>query len=465
MASAVREDGVDYRRSATADADATELLNAYAAELADREVLRECYRSETVPAEYVEPEGGAFLVLYQDARPIGCGGIRRLGDGVGELKRMYVIPGARGSGHGARLLAALEDEARRLGYERLRLDTAAQLKEAQHLYEAAGYRQIPDYNGNTAASHWFEKDLTPAAGDAKPGAAPPTWMVWSALATVYLVWGSTYLAIRVMVETMPALLAAGVRFLVAGIAFYLVLRVRRGAAAVRFGRPQLLAATGVGLLLPFGGNGLVTIAERHVPSGLAALIIASVPLWVVIMRAISRDRVPRLTVLGVMIGFAGVAVLLLPGKQPGGASIGGMLLIVLAAISWACGSYYSRRWPLPSDVFLATALEMICGGAAMVGVALIAGEASDVHVSEFSLKSIAGFAWLVTFGSIAAYTAYVWLLKNVPISKVATYAYVNPVVAIFLGWALLSEQITVTIVVGAALILASVALVVSRESG
>ena len=142
-----------------------------------------------------------------------------------------------------------------------------------------------------------------------------------------------------------------------------------------------------------------------------------------------------------------------------------MLLIVIAAISWASGSYYSRRLPLPPDVFLATSLEMICGGVAMVVAALIAGEASNVHVSEFSLKSIAGFAWLVTAGSLGAYTAYVWLLKNVPISKVATYAYVNPVVAIFLGYALLSEQITMPIVVGAALIVASVALVVSREGG
>jgi drug/metabolite transporter (DMT)-like permease len=182
------------------------------------------------------------------------------------------------------------------------------------------------------------------------------------------------------------------------------------------------------------------------------------------MRALSRERVPKLTVAGVLIGFAGVAILLLPGQQPAGVSIGGMVLVVLAAISWASGSYYSRRWPLPSDVFVATGLEMLCGGIAMVVVALAVGEAGQLHVSQFSFKSLMGFAWLVTAGSIAAYTAYVWLLKNVPISKVATYAYVNPVVAILLGWWLLSEQITPTIVIGAALIVASVALVVSRES-
>jgi drug/metabolite transporter (DMT)-like permease/GNAT superfamily N-acetyltransferase len=458
MASTLEQD-VRLRHLATADDDAADLLNAYATELRERMIGREPCRVETVASEYVEP-GGTFLVLYHDGEPVGCGGVRGLGEGVGEVKRMYIVPGARGHGLGKRLLGSLEDEARRLGYRKLRLDTAAPLREAQQLYRRAGYREIPDYNGNTAASVWFEKDL----GAAPVAEAPPTWKVWSALATVYLVWGSTYLAIRVMVETMPALLSAGVRFFVAGLVFYAVLLLRRGRRAVRFSRPQLLAAAAVGILLPFGGNGLVTIAEQHVPSGLAALIIASVPLWVVIMRGLSRDRIPRLTIAGVLIGFAGVAILLLPGEQPKGVSIGGMLLCVLAAVSWASGSYYSRRWPLPPDVFLATALEMICGGLVMIGVALAAGEASGVHVSEFSLKSLAGFAWLVTAGSLAAYTAYVWLLKNVPISKVATYAYVNPVVAIFLGYALLSEQITGTIVVGAALIVASVAVVVSRES-
>jgi drug/metabolite transporter (DMT)-like permease len=142
-----------------------------------------------------------------------------------------------------------------------------------------------------------------------------------------------------------------------------------------------------------------------------------------------------------------------------------MLLIVLAAASWATGSYYSRRWPLPADVFLSTALQMICAGAVMLVLGAAIGELPDVHFAEFSGRSIAGWLFLVTFGSLAAFTAYVWLLKNAPISQVATYAYVNPVVAIFLGWLLLSEQITPTIVIGAALILASVALVVTRESG
>lgn len=450
MASAVE-------RVAVADRDATDLLTEYANELHDRGVGRPPERVETIPDEYAAPHG-AFLVLYEDGEPVACGGIRSLGDGVAEVKRMYVRPAARGQGIGLRLLTELEREARALGYLRVRLDTAAPLHQAEALYRKAGYRDIPDYNGNSAAALWFEKELTPPAEQ-------PGWLLWLALGTIYIVWGSTYLAIRVMVETIPPLMGAGARFLVAGLVFYAVLRVRKGADAVRFGRPQLLAAGAAGGLLLLGGNGLVSVGEKTVPSGLAALIIASVPLWIVLFRRLGNDRIPRLTFVGVFAGFVGVAILLLPGERPEGATVGGMALIVLAAASWATGSYYSRRWPLPGDVFVSTALQMICAGVLMLVLGAAIGEISNVHFGEFSTRSVAGWLFLVTFGSLAAFTAYVWLLKNAPISKVATYAYVNPVVAIFLGWALLSEQITSTILIGAALIVASVALVVTRESG
>jgi drug/metabolite transporter (DMT)-like permease/GNAT superfamily N-acetyltransferase len=460
MASTVAARDVELRHVSPADPAAVALLSAYAEELEEREVDREGCRIETLASEYEHPHG-AFLVLYDDGRPIACGGIRELGDGAAELKRMYVAPEARGNGYGARLLAGLEDEARRLGYERLRLDTADRLREAQALYRSAGYTEIPDYNGNTAAALWFEKDLARGEGPA----APPSWLVSLALAAIYLIWGSTYLAIRVMVETVPPLLGAGARFLLAGLIFYSVLRLRRGAAAVRFSRANLLAAAGAGTLLCFGGNGLVTVAEQHVPSGIAAVVIASIPLWIVLFRKLSHESINRVALLGVLIGFAGVAVLLLPGERPAGVPVGGMLLLVLAAAFWATGSYYPRRWPMPPDAMLSTALQMICAGAVMLVLASAVGELGQVHVSEFSARSVAGFVWLVTAGSLVAFTAYVWLLKNAPISKVSTYAYVNPVVAIFLGWALLSEKITSTVVIGAALIIASVALVVSRESG
>jgi drug/metabolite transporter (DMT)-like permease len=156
---------------------------------------------------------------------------------------------------------------------------------------------------------------------------------------------------------------------------------------------------------------------------------------------------------------------MLPGERPAGVGLGSMLLVVFAAACWATGSYYPRRWPMPGDAMVSTSLQMLTSGAVMIAVGAIVGEFGSVHVSEFSLKSIAGFVWLVTAGSLVAFTAYVWLLKNAPISKVSTYAYVNPVVAIFLGWLLLGESITGTIVVGATLIVASVALVVSRETG
>ena len=437
---------LDVRPVPAGDPAASALLDSYNGEVS----------GETVASEYEEPHG-AFLIAYDDGEPVACGGVRDLGDGVAEIKRMYVVPDARGRGVGERLLGQLEDEARRLGYGKLRLDTAAPLTAAQSLYRRAGYSEIGDYNGNPAASHWFEKEL-----EKQP---PPNWLLWLALGSIYVIWGSTYLAIRVMVETVPPLLGAGFRFLVAGAIFYTFLRVRRGGAAVRFTLPELLAATAAGTLLCFGGNGLVTVAEQHVPSGIAATLIASVPLWIILFRRVAHERIHPVALLGVLVGFGGVAVLMLPGERPAGLTIGPMLVVVAAAACWATGSYYGRRWGLPRDVFLSTALQMVTSGAIMVAVGAIAGEFGDVDPGGFSTKSIAGFIWLVTAGSLVAYTAYVWLLGNAPISKVATYAYVNPVVAIFLGWLLLDESITATIAVGATLIVASVALVVTRETG
>jgi drug/metabolite transporter (DMT)-like permease len=286
----------------------------------------------------------------------------------------------------------------------------------------------------------------------------------AALATVYVVWGSTYLAIRVMVETMPPLLAAGVRFGVAGAIFLLVLRLRGGPGKVRASRRELLGAALIGNLLCFGGNGLVTVAERDVPSGLAALIIGSVPLWVVVLRSVHGDRVPRSTLAGVLVGFAGLAVLVLPGDRPGHAPLGWLLVIVAASISWAAGSFYSRRTPLPNEALVSTGWQMLFGGGGMVLVGTLTGEWSGLDLERFSADSLLAFGYLIVFGSLLAFTAYVWLLRNAPISTVATYAFVNPVIAIFLGWAILGEEITPTVVAGAAAIVLSVAAVVRRES-
>ena len=290
--------------------------------------------------------------------------------------------------------------------------------------------------------------------------------VWIALWTVYVVWGSTYLAIRYVVETIPALLSAGLRFFTAGLIFMAWILVRRGGpAALRIGWRPLAGCAFVGVALLLGGNGLVVVAEDEgLPSGLAALVVATVPLWVVLFRSVTGDRVSRATVAWVIMGFAGVALLMLPGEQPEGATIGGILIIVAAAFCWAIGSFSSGRLGLPRDPIVTTAWQMILGGLAILVVGLLAGEGGDVHVSEFSAESIAAFAYLVVVGSLIAFTAYVWLLRNAPISQVATYAYVNPVVAIALGALFVGEEVTPLVAVAAAVIVASVAGTVRKEA-
>jgi drug/metabolite transporter (DMT)-like permease len=293
---------------------------------------------------------------------------------------------------------------------------------------------------------------------------PSTWRIWLGLAIIYLVWGSTYLGIRVMVETAPALLSAGARFLIAGLAMLAFLAARKGIDHVKVSRRQLAAAALIGLLLPAGGNGLVTVAEKDVPSALAALMIAAVPLWVVLFRRLGGERVPAATLLGVVAGFAGLAMLLLPGSRPDGATTAGLLLLVLAAVSWAGGSFISPSVGLPHDPFVSTGWQMVWGGLVMLLGGLLTGEASELHLGELSSRSLIAFAYLTTIGSIVAFSAYVWLLGHAPISKVATYAYVNPVVAVLLGWWLLDEEITGRILIAAAIIVASVAVIVRRES-
>lgn len=292
----------------------------------------------------------------------------------------------------------------------------------------------------------------------------PAWMVWAALWTVYIVWGSTYLAIRITVETLPPFLAAGVRFLVAGVLMYGWLWFRKGTAGMKVSASQLRSTGLIGILLLLGGNGLVMIAEQEVPSGLASLIIASTPLWVILYRYLARDRVSRGTLAGVAVGFLGVAILVLPSDRPDAAPLTGILLLLIAAASWGNGSFLSSRIDMPRDPAVSTAYQMLLGGAALMLVGSVRGELVGLDVEAFSTRSIVALAYLVFMGSLVAFTAYVWVLQHAPVSKVATYAYVNPVIAIFLGWLVLSEEITTTIVAGAAVIVASVAFIVRKES-
>ena len=300
-----------------------------------------------------------------------------------------------------------------------------------------------------------------APADGAP-AAPPEWQVWTALWIVYLVWGSTYLAIRVTVETVPPFLSAGARFGFAGLAMLAFLAVRRGPSVLRPTREQVLACLAVGTLL-MGANAVVSAAEVQVPSSMAALLIASVPLWVILYRRGLGERVAGRSVAAVLVGFTGVALLLLPGEQTGGASLLGLLACVAAAMMWAGGSVASQHLRLPRDPFVSGAWQMLLGGGVCVLTGALVGEFGDLHPAEFSVRSIAGLGYLVVFGSWLAFTAYAWLLQNAPVSRVATYAYVNPVVAIALGWAILDEAVTTLTFAGAAIIVASVAAVVRIE--
>jgi drug/metabolite transporter (DMT)-like permease len=305
-----------------------------------------------------------------------------------------------------------------------------------------------------------EASARPVVPTSARAEATPPWKIWTALWIVYIVWGSTYLAIALMVETIPPLVGAGVRFIAVGAILLPILAFRKGLSNIRPTRAELLSAAFVGLMLP-GANAVISVAEKTVPSGLAALLVASIPLWVILLRRFSGERVSARSIVAVLVGFGGLVLLLHPS---GGATMVGLLACVFAAFMWAVGSFASPRISLPRDPFVSTAWQSLLGGGMIAVVGLASGEAGDVHFAEFSGRSIFGLAYLITFGSLLAYSSYAWLLQNAPISKVSTYAYVNPVVAIALGWLILDEGITLTTLIGAGIIVASVALVVRAES-
>jgi drug/metabolite transporter (DMT)-like permease len=285
--------------------------------------------------------------------------------------------------------------------------------------------------------------------------------VWVALWVVYIVWGSTYLGIELASETMPGIFAAGIRFTIAGVLMLAFLAWRYGLPSLRVSPAALAACAVVGLLLP-GANSILFITERKVPIGLTSLIIASVPLWVLLLRLSVRERPDLVSTIGLVVGFGGIVLLVHPGTDTG--PLGYLLLTVLAAFMWAFGSFLSPRIPLPRDVLVATGYEMLAGGLVLTAIGLIAASPGELDPSSWSARSIFGLVYLIVFGSLLGFSAYVWLLANAPITKVSTYAYVNPVIAIALGVIVLDESITLRIVAGALLILVSVAIVLRRES-
>jgi len=276
--------------------------------------------------------------------------------------------------------------------------------------------------------------------------------VWTALWAVYIIWGSTYLFIAIAVETIPPLLAVSTRFIAAS-AIMAGIVVARGGT-LRASRTALLSCVFVGCLLP-GANAVLFYAEEDVPTGLASLIIASVPLWVVLIRLGLRERQSTGVLAGVGAGFVGVAVLLQP---EGGATSAGVALCVLSAVMWALGSVASARLPMPEDPFAATTWTMLAGGLLMLPLGV-------PELGSLSVSAGSALAWLylVTIGSVVGFTAYTWLLAKAPLGLVSTYAYVNPVVAIALGVLFRNESVSVRMLVGAAIVVGSVAMVVRRE--
>ncbi|MFI6446928.1 EamA family transporter [Kitasatospora sp. NPDC050543] len=286
--------------------------------------------------------------------------------------------------------------------------------------------------------------------------------VWAALAIVYVLWGSTYLAIRITLETMPSFLSAGTRSLLAGLVMIALVAWRKGPAALRVTRRQLGSAALVGVLLLTGGNGLVVLGENSIPSGLAALLVAAVPLWMVLLRIAFGER-PRPAALGgVLLGLAGLAVLSAPALG-GSIAPAGVIAVVVATLTWAAGSFSARRIPMPPNPFAASGYQMVAGGAGSLLIALARGEQHGLDLAQISTRSWLALAYLLVFGSLVAFTAYVWLLQSAPLTLVSTYAYVNPVVAVLLGWLVLAEPLTGPTLLGGAIVVAAVCLVVSTE--
>ena len=285
----------------------------------------------------------------------------------------------------------------------------------------------------------------------------------AALGIVYVVWGSTYLAIKVGIETLPPMFMAGARFLLAGVLLYAwTARTRNGERPVTPTRRHWLSAAIAGLLMLLGGNGAVTWAEQQIDSGMAALLVASVPLWMALIAWWQDSRRPTgPVVLGLAIGFGGVAALVRPSGE--GTDIVSAGVVLTGSFLWALGSMYVRKKQVHPDPLRATAMQMLAaaGGFAVVGVVL--GEPAQTDLASASFASVAAVLYLAVFGSLVAFTAYTWLLRNTTPATVSTYAYVNPVVAVALGVLVLSEPLTPAILVSGGLILVGVALIVGGD--
>ena len=290
--------------------------------------------------------------------------------------------------------------------------------------------------------------------------------IWMALITLYIAWGTTYLAIRFAVETIPPFFMTGVRFGVAGLILFAWRRLAGDPAPTRL---QWRSATIIGIFLLVGGIGGVTLAEKYVSSGIAALIVAATPMWVVLIEAVRPGgaRPTWQSIVGVMIGLAGIFILVEQGNssagQPG-TSLFGIAIILMATLAWSAGSIYSHSAELPKSALLGSGMELLAGSAGSFLVGLLTGEGAQLSLSAISLRSLSGLSYLIVVGSLVGFVCYTWLLRVAPTSQVVTYAYVNPLVAVIVGNLLAGEVITPRVLVATPLILLSIGLIHMRQA-
>jgi drug/metabolite transporter (DMT)-like permease len=293
---------------------------------------------------------------------------------------------------------------------------------------------------------------------------PSRWRVLLAFAAIYTIWGSTYLAIKVSIETIPPFLMAGSRFLIAGLLLYGLARWR---GAERPTREHWRNAALLGSLLFLAGNGALTWAELHVPSGLAALLLSIIPLWMVLLHhfELRRGLGPQL-IIGLALGLGGIALLVGPRELLGGGRVlpAGAGVLVAGSLCWAIGSLHSRRASMPKSALLTASMEMLAGSAGLLLLGAVTGEAHEFTFAAVSVRSLLAVAYLVGFGSLLGFTSYTWLLGVSTPSRVATYAYVNPIIAVFVGWALGGESLTARVIVATVVIVSAVALIITHQA-
>jgi len=287
----------------------------------------------------------------------------------------------------------------------------------------------------------------------------------AAFASIYLVWGSTYLAIRYAVQTIPPFLMGGIRFVISGLLLYLWARSRGSPKPTRLHWRNAVIAGGFLLL---GGNGAVVWAEQFVPSGLTALLVSILPFWLVIIEWVRppHRRPSGAVLVGLVLGFIGIIVLVGPSDLGGHGDVSslGALVLILGSLSWAIGSFWSRDAQLPESGLLTTGMEMLGGGALLLIVGALTGEVSQFDVHLISGASAAGLIYLITFGSLIGFTSYIWLLDKVSPARLGTYAYVNPIVAVLLGWAIAGERLSVRTGVAAVIVICAVAIITTARS-